>query len=82
MIKNLLIPVFALSLLGGCSAAKEEYTADYLFEHDDIRNKVLDDCKSNKQTDTNCKNANLAKARKFNSVQGKEPLKTKPIAIN
>lgn len=81
MIKNLLIPVFALSLLGlgGCSAAKEEYTADYLYEHDDVRNQVLDDCKANKQTDTNCKNANLAKARKFNSSDNKTRLKTKVI---
>lgn len=79
MTKNLLIPVFALSLLFGCTAAKEEYTADYLFEHDDIRNKVLDDCKANKQTDTNCKNANIAKARKFNSSDNKTRLKTKVI---
>lgn len=68
--------VFVL-VLGGCSK-QETYTVDYLFEHDDIRKQVLLDCESNKQTDTNCTNARLAKAKKFNSSQNKEPLKTKP----
>lgn len=75
--KKLALSVFVLFALGGCSK-QEAYTVDYLFEHDDIRKQVLLDCESNKQTDTNCTNARLAKAKKFNSSQNKEPLKTKP----
>lgn len=78
--KKLALFVFVL-VLGGCSK-QETYTVDYLFEHDDIRKQVIADCENNKQTEKNCTNARLAKAKKFNSVQGKEPMKTKPVTMN
>ena len=53
------VPV-ALSILAliGCGKSQESYTSD------DIRAKVLAECAENKQSDTNCKNANDADGRK------------------
>ncbi len=58
--------LFALSLttLIGCGKSQESYTTDYLYANDDIRAKVLAECAENKQSDTNCKNANDADGRK------------------
>lgn len=67
--------IFFISLfaaLVGCSTVKQSYTTEYLFEHDDIRKQVLDDCKANKQSDSNCANAAAAEAKKFNSTGGKK----------
>lgn len=41
-----------------------DYTVDYLYENDDVRAKVLADCKSNKESDSNCGNANQAEQMK------------------
>ncbi len=59
------VPV-ALSILAliGCGKNQESYTSDYLYANDDIRAKVLAECAENKQSDTNCKNANDADGRK------------------
>ncbi|ELA09256.1 hypothetical protein MOMA_02585 [Moraxella macacae 0408225] len=62
-INGLLTVALLTTLLSACGA-KEEYTVDYLYNNDDIRAQVLADCANNKQTDTNCKNANEANERK------------------
>lgn len=57
-----IIPIFALvtvTALVGCGK-KETYTVDFLKENEAKRTEVLNDCKANKQTDENCKNANEA----------------------
>lgn len=56
----------ALSVIAliGCGKSQESYTSDYLYANDDIRAKVLAECAENKQSDTNCKNANDADGRK------------------
>ncbi len=46
------------------ACGQESYTTDYLYEYDDVRATVLAECKENKQTDDNCKNANEANDRK------------------
>ncbi len=62
---TLLIPtLFSALLLGACSSKSENFTTDYLLEHDDIRAKVLEDCKANKQSKENCQNANEAESKK------------------
>ena len=68
--KHLLL-FLATIITVGCSSSKE-YTVDYLYANDDIRNQVVADCKLNKQTETNCKNASEAEAKKFNSTGGKK----------
>ncbi len=55
--------VLATLLLTACDK-KETYTADFLLQNDDVRATVLAECKANKQTDENCKNANDAENRK------------------
>ena len=65
--KKLLITPFCLVFFG-CGQATETYTADYLFENEEIRNQVLSDCKENKQTSENCVNAEVAKAKRFNQT--------------
>lgn len=75
--KKTALIVFVLVLVG-CSK-QEEYTVDYLYKHDDIRQKVINDCKVNKQTDSNCKNASEAEAKKFNSSENKKRSKTKVV---
>jgi len=64
---KLLIGSFCLVLVG-CGQTKQSYTAEYLFEHKDIRDTVLADCKDNKQTAENCANAEAAKAKHFNET--------------
>lgn len=54
----------ALMALAGCGDKQESYTTDYLYANDDIRAKVLAECAENKQSDSNCKNANEADGRK------------------
>lgn len=65
--KNLInlatIALLSASTLTACSKPKS-YTTDFLYENDDIRTQVLADCKANKQTDDNCKNANEAEGKK------------------
>ncbi|UZA49984.1 EexN family lipoprotein (plasmid) [Moraxella bovis] len=58
--------LIALSVIAliGCGKSQESYTSDYLYANDDIRAKVLAECAENKQSDTNCKNANDADGRK------------------
>lgn len=62
-----LFSITALSLLSlnfvACSKS-ETYTVDFLLANDDVREQVLADCATNKQTDQNCKNANEAKNQK------------------
>lgn len=58
--------VITLSLIAiiGCGNKQESYTTDYLYANDDIRAKVLAECAENKQSDSNCKNANEADGKK------------------
>ena len=64
--KNLLM--FSLATititLSACGDKQETYTSDYLYANDDVRAKVLADCKENKQTPENCQNANQAEDTK------------------
>ena len=60
--KNIFLVITAILLLTACKG--ETYTADYLYENDDIRAKVLEDCKANKQSQENCAAANEAEGRK------------------
>ena len=60
--KNIFLVITAALLLTACKG--ETYTADYLYENDDIRAKVLEDCKANKQSQENCAAANTAQGRK------------------
>lgn len=54
------LSIIALSL----TACKQEtYTVDFLKENETKRMEVLEACKTNKQSDENCKNAN--EAQKF-----------------
>lgn len=66
MKKTALISVSAIALmaLAGCGDKQESYTTDYLYANDDIRAKVLAECAENKQSDSNCKNANEADGKK------------------
>lgn len=68
--KNQILSILVLTLVG-CSSTKE-YTVDYLLQNDEVRNQVIADCKANKQTEVNCKNASEAEAKKFNSTGGKK----------
>ncbi len=63
--KKILLTTAVLStiLLSACGK-QETYTTDFLLENDDVRATVLAECKENKQSDENCKNANEAKDRK------------------
>lgn len=58
------IAVLLVTILTACGSKQETYTSDYLYANDDIRAKVLAECAENKQSDTNCKNANEAEGRK------------------
>lgn len=74
-IKNLAIFLAVTSFLTGCS--KETYTVDFLKENESKRIEILEACKSNKQTDENCKNANEAEKlikenESFNKLLGKK----------
>lgn len=63
------ISIVLLSLLAfACSDKQEIYTVDYLYEHEDVRNQILEACKSNQQVQENCDNASLAKAKRFNET--------------
>lgn len=66
MKKTALISVSAIALMAlvGCGDKQESYTTDYLYANDDIRAKVLAECAENKQSDSNCKNANEADGKK------------------
>lgn len=57
-----------IGVLVGCGDKQEIYTVDYLYEHEDVRNQVLEDCKTNQQVQENCDNASLAKAKRFNET--------------
>lgn len=57
------ISIFSVSALSACSSEPESYTADFLYENNDIRAQVLEDCKANKQSDSNCQNANDAESK-------------------
>lgn len=57
------ISILSLAVLSGCGSKSESYTTDYLYENDDIRAQVLEDCKVNKQSDSNCQNANEAESK-------------------
>lgn len=73
--KRVLILLSTLFLVA-CDQASETYTVDYLYEHEDVREQVLNDCKENKQSSENCANAELAKAKRFNETSAdKERLK-------
>lgn len=60
--KYLTISLFSIFALLGC-AKNETYTVDFLKTNDAKRAEVLADCKANKQSDENCKNANEADAQ-------------------
>lgn len=62
-----MIGTFCLVLIG-CNQTKQSYTAEYLYEHKDIRETVLAECKDNNQTTENCANAEAAKAKHFNET--------------
>lgn len=62
MKKTFIISIIGCISLLGCG--KETYTSDYLFENDEIRAKVLEDCKANKQSQDNCTAANEAESKK------------------
>ena len=49
--------------LTACGSKTETYTADYLYNNDDVRATVLADCAANKQTQENCKAANDAEKK-------------------
>lgn len=51
-------------VLVGCQSKPELYTEDYLKEHDDVRAKVLAECKENKQPQANCTLANGVETQK------------------
>tara|TARA_R110002051_G_scaffold84103_4_gene148940 strand:- start:665 stop:892 length:228 start_codon:yes stop_codon:yes gene_type:complete len=61
-VKTLAIAVISSLVLTACGST-ESYTADFLYENADVRSQVLEDCKANKQSDENCKNANEAEAK-------------------
>lgn len=63
-LRTLSIAICIPFLLTACGKKQETYTVDYLYENDDVRATVLADCAENKQTDTNCKNANDAESKK------------------
>ena len=67
------VSIFSISFLSACSSKPESYTTDFLYENNDIRAKVLEECKANKQGDENCKNANDAE----NKIKGEEWRKAK-----
>lgn len=69
MKKTILVSSMVLFLT---ACGQETYTAEYLYENDDVRDQVLKDCADNKQTTENCQNAQAAKAKKFNSTGGKQ----------
>lgn len=58
------VPFLAVGSLTACGSEPESYTADFLYENNEVREQVLEDCKANKQTDDNCKNANEANNKK------------------
>lgn len=62
--KTSVLLALSLTTLIGCGKSQENYTTDYLYANDDIRAKVLAECAENKQSDTNCKNANEAEGKK------------------
>ncbi len=45
--------------------SSDSYTSDYLYENDELRTKVLEDCKENNQSQDNCSNAHSAETKKF-----------------
>lgn len=57
------VSIFSMGFLTACSSEPESYTTDFLYENNDIRAKVLEECKANKQSDENCKNANDAEGK-------------------
>lgn len=65
--KKLIVAFLALFLVA-CDKASETYTVDYLYEHQDVRDQVLNDCKENKQISENCTNAELARSKRFNET--------------
>lgn len=67
--KKIILLTSAVVFLSACG--QDTYTAEYLYENDDIRKQVLSDCAVNKQSVTNCKNAQAAQNKKFNSTGGK-----------
>ena len=46
----------------------ESYTSDYLYENDELRAQVLEDCKENEQSQDNCNNAHSAESKKFSET--------------
>lgn len=65
IVKTLFIAAVTSLVLTACGST-ESYTTDFLYENTDIRTQVLADCKENKQTDSNCSNANDAE----NKIKG------------
>lgn len=62
--KKICLIALSITALTGCGKTQESYTTDYLYANDDVRAKVLAECTQNKQSDSNCKNANDADGRK------------------
>lgn len=63
-IKPIAIAILSTSVLALTACSKESYTVDYLKENPTVLEKVLEDCKANKQSNENCQNANQANAQK------------------
>lgn len=62
--KKICLIALSITALTGCGKTQESYTTDYLYANDDVRAKVLAECAENKQSDTNCENANEAEGKK------------------
>lgn len=62
---NKLLIVSTLSAVALTACAKETFTVDFLRENHEKRKEILADCKFNKQSDENCRNANQAQREIF-----------------
>lgn len=62
---NKLLILSALSTVTLTACAKETFTVDFLRENHEKRKEILADCKLNKQSDENCRNANQAQREIF-----------------
>lgn len=56
------LTLFTIALISLTACKQETYTVDFLKENEQKRNEVLEACKTNKQSDENCKNANQAES--------------------
>lgn len=71
---NKLLILSTLSAVALTACAKETFTVDFLRENHEKRKEILADCKLNKQSDENCRNANQAQ-RDINHKYQLEKLK-------